>query len=242
MKRNRLRTLFGWAILALSLAAARPLYSQEAANPGPSVRFAADIEAFLKEDAVHPPPERGILFVGSSIFRQWKSLAEDMAPLPVFNRAFGGSRTEEVLYYMDRIVLPYRPRIIVYYCGSNDINASLAPEGIFGRFRTFAERVARALPETRLFYVSINRAPQKKNRWAQVDQVNAMVREYCEGTDRVDFIDVNPVLFDGEGNPRMELYLSDRLHFQGQAYREFTRVIRPVLENSWQELRPKGDF
>ena len=35
-----------------------------------------------------------ILFVGSSIFRLWESVRTDMAPLPVFNHAFGGSRTD----------------------------------------------------------------------------------------------------------------------------------------------------
>ena len=51
------------------------------------------------------------------------------------------------------------------------------------------------------------------------------------------FIDVNPVLFDAEGKPRMELYFDDKLHFKEHTYLEFTAVIRPVIEKAWNEMR-----
>ena len=158
-----------------------------------------------------------------------------MAPLPVFNRAFGGSRTAEVLYYMDKIVFPYEPRIVVYYCGSNDINAGERPAAIAGRFKEFSRRLNERLPAAFLYVVSINRAPQKMNRWDVVDSTNALIEEYCLATRNRGFIDVNPVLFDKEGKPRFELYREDQLHFKDQAYEEFTTVIKPILENRWQE-------
>src|SRR5262245_12141591 len=114
-------------LLGLAGAGAPPLARWHgvvhAAAADHPIGFAADIQAFLDQDRTQPPPKDAILFIGSSIFRQWTNVREHMAPLPVFNRAFGGSRTWEVLHYMDRIVLPYRPRIIVYYTGSNDVNA-----------------------------------------------------------------------------------------------------------------------
>ena len=54
------------------------------------------------------------MFVGSNIFRLWKTLELDMSPLPVINQAFGGARTWEILYYSDRLIIPYQPKIIVY--------------------------------------------------------------------------------------------------------------------------------
>ena len=78
---------------------------------------------FDKVDAEHPPPSQPVLFVGSSIFNQWTEVPAHMAPLPAINRAFGGSRTWEVLHYIEDAVLRYRPRLVVYYCGSNDVNA-----------------------------------------------------------------------------------------------------------------------
>ena len=64
---------------------------------------------------------------------------------------------------MDDLVLTHRPKIIAYYCGSNDVNAGAGAEEIYQNFKTFAERVNNVLPDTQIFFVSINRAPQKGN-------------------------------------------------------------------------------
>lgn len=42
---------------------------------------------------INPPAKNNIIFIGSSIFRLWKTLEADMSPLTVCNQAFGGSRT-----------------------------------------------------------------------------------------------------------------------------------------------------
>ncbi|MBL8240624.1 MAG: hypothetical protein JNM66_24610 [Bryobacterales bacterium] len=196
-------------------------------------RFAAAIESFLESDKHNPPPKGGILFIGSSIFRQWKTLEQQMAPLPVFNRAFGGSQTNDILHYMDQVVLPYAPKIIVYYCGSNDINAGLEAEAIAQRYATFADRVHARLPETRIFFVAINRAPQKRAKWDVVDAANGIVERRSRTDRRLGYIDVNPALFDKAGQPRLELYQKDQLHFLEPAYAEFTAIIRPVIERAW---------
>jgi lysophospholipase L1-like esterase len=236
MNVTRRAALTAVAFLLVSALAAARLHSWVLQQASPT-RFQAQIDAYLEEDKVSPPPRQAILFIGSSIFREWEHLKEQMAPLPVFNRAFGGSRTADILYYMDRIVLPYEPKIVVYYCGSNDINAGEKADAISGRFREFVESVHARLPATRVFYVSINRAPQKKDRWDIVDEANRQVHAYCLTDQRLGFIDVNPALFDRAGNPRLELYLEDRLHFKPQAYAEFAAIIKPVIARAWDSLR-----
>ena len=88
----------------------------------PEVRFEDEIARYVEADADRPP-HGGILFVGDSDIRRWDpaAMADAFAGLPVINRGFGGARTWEVLLYLHRIVLPYRPHVIVYGCGDNDI-------------------------------------------------------------------------------------------------------------------------
>jgi lysophospholipase L1-like esterase len=227
--------ILGLCCCALVLTGALPAAPTNApapTNPAP-VRFEKEIDAFLAADRTNPPPHKSILFIGSSIFRQWTKLPEQMAPLPVFNRAFGGSVTTDVLYYMDKIVLPYEPRIIVYYCGSNDVNAGRTADEILEGFRRFAERVTAQLPQTRILYVSINRAPQKKDKWNVVDAVNRRVRDYCATNPALGFVDVNPALFDEGGQPRIELYQSDKLHLKEPAYEGFAAIIKPAVAEAW---------
>jgi GDSL-like Lipase/Acylhydrolase family len=199
--------------------------------------FAADVEELTKGDRTLPPPEHGILFIGSSIFREWSDLEKQMYPLPAFNRAFGGSRTWEVLHYMDKLVIPYRPAIIVYYCGSNDINAGEAPGGIVARFRAFADRVKQELPGTRLFYVSIIKAPQKMTHWDDVEKANADIKKLCQSRAELGFIDVNKMFFKKLGQPRMEVYRADGLHFVPEAYAEFASIIRPPVEHAFSKMK-----
>lgn len=219
----------------LPLAAGHPAGTADLPDyvpPGRQIRFERDVAKL----AARPVQPGGVVFVGSSIFREWKSIPEDMEPLPAVNLAFGGSRTWEVLHYADRLVLPWRPRIIVYYCGSNDINAGQDAPGIARRFRLFVERIHAQLPDTRIFFTSINRAPQKRDRWDVVDAANAAIIAYARRTPNVGFIDVNPALFDAHGAPRLDLYRADQLHFHPAAYREFARIIKPVVRRAWDEM------
>ena len=205
-------------------------------NPPPTGRFESDIQARLAADHTNPPPRGAILFIGSSIFRQWTNVVENMAPLPVFNRAFGGSRTSDILERMDQLVLPYAPKVIVYYAGSNDINNREPAAAIFGRFYDFERRIHARLPETHILFVAIDRAPQKQNRWDVVNAANALIRDYCAATPQLAFLDLNPLTHDETGEARLELYREDKLHFVPAAYVKFTAAIKPVLQQAWTEV------
>lgn len=236
------RTLLFLLFLALAArvvgaAAAEPATaSDEAAKRW--AQYEPSFKAFAELDAARPFPPGGILFVGSSIFRQWTNVSEQMAPLPVLNRAFGGSRTGDQLARFDQLVPRYAPRIVVYYCGSNDLKAKPAdaPGVIFGRFREFSERVRTISPETHLVFVTATRSPDRVQLWEQVDHYNALARAYCVATPRRHFVDLNPALVDASGHPRLDLYKSDKLHFHPPSYEVFAVVIKPVLERLWREV------
>ncbi|MCX8042931.1 MAG: GDSL-type esterase/lipase family protein [Desulfobacterota bacterium] len=206
-----------------------------AVPPEQQIYYQKEIEAFEAQDAARPPRNGAVLFIGSSILRFWSTLEQDMQPLPVLNRAFGGARTWEVLHYMDRIVLPYRPRVIVYYCGSNDVQCGSPPRDIVNRFIAFTLKVHAALPATRIIFLSVIKAPQKRERWDSIDIVNALIKQYCKQIPELLFIDLNTVFFDKTNRVRAELFVSDGVHLQPAAYREMTRIIKPVLENAWQD-------
>ena len=142
------------------------------------------------QDAARPAPS-GIVFVGSSIFHRWTNLQTQMAPLPIANLAFDGAVTEDILRLVDSRVLPRRPKVVAYYCGSNDISLGEPAPPIVARIRQFIDRVTTALPGSQVVFVSINRAPEKQDRWDVVDDVNRQI-EVRGGERRVTYVDVNP--------------------------------------------------
>lgn len=232
--------MFPRLVLALLALAVSVRGADEAAKRW--TQYEPSFKAFAEADAKTPPPRGGILFVGSSIFRQWTNVAEQMAPLPVLNRAFGGSRTGDQLARFAQVVPPYAPKVIVYYCGSNDLKAGAEPEdpaAIFARFREFSERVRAAYPDTRLIFASATRSPDRVNRWEQVDHYNALARAYCAAVPHRFFFDLNPLLVDAAGRPRLELYKDDKLHFHPPAYDLFAAALKPVVERVWREANAR---
>ena len=240
---RRLACVILTALLAAAALHAPPLAAQSAATQAAqsttAPRFADQIEKLLADDRRNPPKDGSILFIGSSIFRLWTTVAEQMAPLPVYNRAFGGSRTPEMLEQFDALVRPHTPRFIVYYCGSNDVAGGEPAAAVIDRITQFVARVRETLPGTRVFFVSINKAPSRQKTWDVADAVNAAIKRQADALDELEYIDVNPVLFDAEGRPRTELYLPDMLHFQPPAYVEFTKIIKPVLMRAWEAKAPR---
>ncbi|MFM1832752.1 MAG: hypothetical protein RLZZ461_1068, partial [Planctomycetota bacterium] len=176
--------------------------------------------------------------VGSSIFRLWKDAEIDLAEFDVVNHGFGGSRTWELLEHAPTLVEAFVPRTIVVYCGSNDVNANEPADRIVERLRRFTTRMERAMPGVHIVHVSINRAPQKQDRWDVVEAANAAIESMCEASPTQWFVDVNEGLCDAAGEPRVDLYLDDRLHFTDAAYDEvFLPRVRSVLR-AIEEARP----
>src|SRR5262249_13901049 len=89
----------------------------------PSHRFEKDIAAFEAADRTTPPPKGAILFVGDSTFTRWKTIHEDLPEYTVINRGFGGSTMNDLLYFTDRVVFPYEPRLIIVQEGGNDLHS-----------------------------------------------------------------------------------------------------------------------
>jgi len=182
-------------------------------------------------------PERGgIVFTGSSIFQFWTHLTDQMAPLPVLNRAIAGTVTQDMIDRIGQLVLPYQPRIVVYYCGSNDISSGADAGPIAERTKRFIQMLHEKSPDTFFFYTAIQKAPEKRARWDVVEAVNREMERYARETPNVGYIDLNPVLFDKQNNVRESLFLSDGLHFRpdSTAYREFSQIVKPILTKAWE--------
>jgi lysophospholipase L1-like esterase len=191
----------------------------------------SSIRKFEESDRVHPPKPGCIVFVGSSSIRFWHTLGDDMKPLEVINRGFGGSQIAQVNHYARRIAIPYRPRAIVLYAGENDLSWpwSKSPETVLDDFKRFVEIIHAELPETWIYYVSMKPSPLRWSNWETLHTTNQMIEAFTRSQERVQFIDVSAAMLDAQGRPRRELFRWDRLHLNLRGYALWTSIIRPVL-------------
>ena len=193
--------------------------------------FEDDVAAFEAADREQPPPERPIVFVGSSSIRLWSSLAEDMAPLPVLNRGFGGSQLAHVVHFAERIVVRYRPRAVILYAGDNDLDESTGKSAadVVRDFQAFVSLVHGAVPDARLYSLAIKPSRMRWARWAEQSKANAEIAALCGQDPRLAFLDTaTPMLATG-APPARELFLFDGLHLSARGYALWTSVVKPRL-------------
>jgi hypothetical protein len=102
----------------------------------------APLAAFAAADDKKAPPPNGVLFVGSSSIRLWDGLDTDFAALPVvINRGFGGSRLSDCVHYLDRLVIRYRPRMVLVYAGDNDLAEGRTAADVLRQFEAFVQGI-----------------------------------------------------------------------------------------------------
>jgi lysophospholipase L1-like esterase len=213
-----------------------PLNALHGADPGPSPAVHQYTGEVAKFAAAPAPAPGGVLMVGSSIFRKWLTCAHDLAPLPVINRAFGGSVTSDQLFFFDQIVPSSRAALVVWYCGSNDLKARGTPDSILKNTKEWIGRTHAALPRARIVLVSVIRAPQKREAGLlpQVDAVNRGYFEIAGSDPAVVYVDVNPALETPAGAAVAECYVQDKLHLTPEGYTRMTSALLPVIEKEWK--------
>ena len=199
-------------------------------HPIPDLGWEQTAAVFDAADREHAPPPGGVLFVGSSSIRLWDSLQNDFAALPVvINRGFGGSKLSDCVHHLDRLVFPYRPRLVLVYAGDNDLAAGRTADDILARFKAFAEGVHAELPETRIAFISIKPSPARAALIPEVRRANALVRDYAATLPNTEFIDVFTPMLGIDGRPRTELFREDALHLNARGYELWRTVIAPYV-------------
>jgi lysophospholipase L1-like esterase len=192
-------------------------------------KFDREIEAMLAADRTNPPVVGGIVFAGSSSFRVWKTLAKDLAGYPVVNRGFGSSEMSDLNRYMRQIVVPLKPRVVVVYEGDNDLAGGKEMGVVLDDIRLFVGMMEASLPRTRILFLAVKPSPSRRSLLEKQQLFNRRLKEYVARNPRLGFVDVATPMLDARGEPREELFQSDRLHMKPEGYALWVRELRPAL-------------
>ena len=224
MKRDAYCAWIVVALLAVRLMAAA---TEEEHN---YAKWEKEIAAFETSDRTNPPPKGGYVFIGSSTIRLWKSIHSDFPNQKIVNRGFGGSEIVDSTHFADRVIFPYQPKRIYLRAGGNDLAAGKSPGQVFTDFKEFVEKMHANLPEAQVIFISLSPSIA---RWKQSDKeksVNTMIRDYALRTPRVQYIETYDLPLGSDGQPRAELFLPDKLHFNEEGYKLLAERVRPIVE------------
>ena len=203
-----------------------PKTAQQQAPP-----FYNDILAFKKLDTEQPPAPNNILLVGSSSFTRWKDVNDYFPGYPIINRGFGGSVLTDVIRYAYDVILPYKPKQVLIYCGENDLASSdsITAGEVVLRFKTLFGIIRQNLPNTVISFVSIKPSPVRARFQPKVKEANKQIQAWMKTQPRTQFIDVYDAMLDGKKQMREELYVQDRLHMKPEGYAIWKKIITPYL-------------
>ena len=216
---------------ALLIAACAACLAGPAAADGLG-RWQSSFEAFEAADRARAPMPGGVVFVGSSSIRLWDGLERqfDLADKgSIIKRGFGGSLMSDCRAHVARLVLPYKPRLVIVYAGDNDLAEGRTPAQVRDDFAGFVKAVHDAQPDTRIAYVSIKPSPLRAALLPRVREANGLIAEFAGRTAGLAYIDIFTPMLDASGQPRGDLYGSDSLHLNAAGYALWQRVIAPYL-------------
>ena len=195
----------------------------------PENRFDKQVQAYEAADKSAPPPRNAILLVGDSQFFRWKTLAEDLPDYTIINRGIDSFQFSDILHFYDRLVLPYKPRMIVLHVGGNDVHNGKTAEQVLADFKAFVAKVRATQPKIPIAFTSITPGP---GRWDEADrrkQTNKLLKEYIATQKNLHFIDLWDAMLTPDGKPREELWVADRIHPNHEGYLLRVKIMRPLL-------------
>lgn len=201
-----------------------------APNPPHHQQWENTIQAFEAADKTNPPPRNAVLLIGSSSIRLWKDAPGQFPEYQLINRGFGGSHLSDSVAFVERIVIPYQPKLILLYAGDNDITAKKSPEQVCADFKAFVAKVQTALPETRIAFIAIKPSPSRIKFIEPIKAANRLIQEFIAGNPKLNYVDIFTPMLGADGQPRVELFVSDQLHLNAAGYKLWAGIVKPVLE------------
>lgn len=198
--------------------------------PDPA-RYEEAIQRFEALDRQSPPPENAIVLTGSSSIMFWNNDAPaDLAPLTVIPRGFGGSVMYDVLHFLDRVALTYKPRAVLIYEGDNDTGRNNIPNDvIIEQLETIIDRIHNELPEARVYVLSVKPSVARQATWPIAQDLNERYQQVAAADPLVHYIDVATPFLQADGSVMTDIFVADDLHLNEKGYDIWAASIRDVL-------------
>ena len=195
----------------------------------PAHRFESNVRAYEAADKTNMPPQGAILLAGDSQFYRWKTFNEDLPGYTVINRGIDSFETADLVYFADRLVLPYKARMIVLHIGGNDIHTGKSGERVLADFQALVAKIRTVQPNVIIAFSSMTPSPE---RWPEADrrkEANKLIQDYIATQSNLLFIDLWDAMLTPDGKPREDIWVADRIHPNHEGYMIRVKIMLPLL-------------
>ena len=195
-------------------------------------RWKSRVEQMVQRDQQNPPKKDAVMFVGSATIAGW-DVKHYFPQYETINRGIGASMIDEATYYADQLIIPFKPSTIVFYSGDNDTAYGMPTEMIADHFRQFVAKIHSALPKTQIIVLSIRPSLRRLEVWDAVVAANEQLRAICaKDSEKLQFVDLSPILLTADGKPRHELLGEDQHHLNKDGFDLVSPVVAKAIESA----------
>lgn len=193
--------------------------------------FVSEIKAFRNSDSIAQPPKNAILLIGSSSFTKWKDVQDYFPEYTILNRGFGGSSLTDVIYYANDVILKYKPKQILIYCGENDVagSSSVTADTVLERFKILYGIIRSKFKKVPVAYISMKPSPSREKLLPIYVKGNELIKTFLASQKNTAFINVYDSMFDAEGKILTHIFIADKLHMNAEGYKIWQGIIAPYL-------------
>src|SRR5690606_13729236 len=163
----------------------------------------------------------------SSSITNWKDVASYFPKSYVINRGFGGSKFEDLLYYADRVIMPYKPAKIFIYEGDNDIAAGMETKVLIKQAKELRKKIAVAFPKVPVVFISAKPSVARWNLKNKYVEFNKALEKFAKKEKRTAFVDVWTPMIDENGEVFKDVFLEDNLHMKASGYQIWEKALAP---------------
>lgn len=198
----------------------------QAQNPQ---RFANEVDSIVSHNLSVDRKDL-IIFTGSSSVRMWNDLKTSFPDHNVVNLGFGGSEMADLLYYVDKIILQFKPKQVFIYEGDNDISAGRKTENILAAADSILARIRREVPQAEVVFISPKPSVSRWHLKGKYEAFNKTFEKWAKSKKNVKFADVWTPMLKKDGQVREDIFLADNLHMNEKGYAIWRAQLKKYLK------------
>ena len=193
------------------------------------LRWKKDIIELNKRTFNFEETEEVLVITGSSSARKWTDMSDYFPNKAIINTGFGGSQMHDLLYYLDDLVLQHLPAKVFIYEGDNDIGVGKGKAEIMETTLKVVARIQGHNKHTEIYFISPKPSIKRWHLREQYLAFNQSLNEYCEGMEKVSFVDVWNPMINENGSLKEELFIEDGLHMNKKGYELWAKVLHEYV-------------
>lgn len=173
------------------------------------------------------PARVRVVLLGDSLTANGGDWNPRLGRSDVRNAGQGGYLTGQMLWLLDTCVIAPRPEICFVLAGINDLFNDIPPETVLANLRRIVARLLDAGIRPVVQPILLVHGDATLN--ARIRALDEQLREWCT-TNRIDWLDPNPLLTDGDGLRRA--CTTDGTHLTEEGYAIWSGLLRDYLNTN----------